>query len=67
MKQREFFTRNQVAKLFEIHPRSVYRWEREGKIKPSMYMSGRYPLYTLSDISKAITRKSKHSKTACNG
>lgn len=45
----KLFTRKDVARIFGIKPETIYFWERDGIIKPSMYVRNR-PRYTQEAV-----------------
>tara|TARA_R110000796_G_scaffold198433_2_gene314738 strand:+ start:2051 stop:2233 length:183 start_codon:yes stop_codon:yes gene_type:complete len=51
----EFLTREQVSELCHVSTTTVYRWDKEGKIKP--YGIGVKALYKRNDIMNLILGK----------
>lgn len=45
----QLFTRKEVAEIFRIKPRTVWKWEKKQIIAPCMYVNGK-PRYSLADI-----------------
>lgn len=52
-----YYTRKEAAEFFKINPHSMYKWEKDGIITPSIHVNGR-PRYTMEDIEKVCSEKS---------
>jgi predicted site-specific integrase-resolvase len=52
----ELFSRYEIAGIFKISVKTVYRYERRGIIKPSLYV-GRAPRYAVEELEKIATEK----------
>ena len=58
-KYKSYFTRAEVAKLFEVSPNTVSRWVRDGKI-PSVLTPGGRHRYPVEEIIHLV-RDLQHS------
>lgn len=47
----ELFSRKQVAEIFGIKPRTIWKWEKRKVITPALYVNGR-PRYSMEEIEK---------------
>jgi excisionase family DNA binding protein len=56
----EFFTRKQIAELFQIAIPTVLRWEKSGKLKALRLGSGSVR-YRVSDVEAFITNGAERS------
>jgi hypothetical protein len=54
----ETFTRKQTAKIFGVHPGSLKRWEKSGKLR-AIRITARSLRYDLRDIEAIISGGSK--------
>lgn len=43
----EYYTRNEVAKLLRVHPRTIERWLRDGSLKGNKLGSGKTSLWRI--------------------
>ena len=57
--QRQYLTRSEVARVFEVSPATVARWTREGKLPFILTLGGqrRYLVEQISDL----VRRSRES------
>ena len=52
-----FYTRQEVADMFGVKPRTLWHWEQKGWLMPAFHSGGYFPRYTLEDIEKAVQVK----------
>ena len=52
-----FFRINEFAKLIDVHPNTVRRWEHEGKLKPNHRTAGNQRVYSDKQVSDYLKRK----------
>jgi excisionase family DNA binding protein len=62
---RQYLTRSEVARLFEVSPATVARWTREGKL-PFILTLGGQRRYLLDQISDLV-RRSRESPASSFG
>ena len=48
------FTRSQAAEMLQVQSNTIYKWERDKKIKPSFHINGR-PRYTFEEIERVAS------------
>jgi len=51
--QSKELTRKELAFELKVEPDTVYRWEKEGKVKPARKQNGR-PRYILEEVKTAL-------------
>ena len=49
----KLYTVNQVAEMFSVHPNTIWRWVREGKLK-SIKLSNGKTRFSESELKKYI-------------
>lgn len=47
-------TVNTVAKMFNVHPDTIRRWEKKGLIQSVRHPLNRYRLFALNNIEKLL-------------
>ncbi|OGN20143.1 MAG: hypothetical protein A3I32_01950 [Candidatus Yanofskybacteria bacterium RIFCSPLOWO2_02_FULL_45_10] len=58
-----FFTKNEVAKYFRVHPRTVERWLKSGLLKGHKLGKGNTALWRIPDTEvEALLKKSRSKK-----
>lgn len=49
---KRYITIKQAAKILKVHPDTLRRWDRAGKLKTRRHKANKYRLYTAGDIRK---------------
>lgn len=49
---KDFVTIKEAAKLLNVHPITVRRWDKAGKLKAARHRMNNYRLYRLIEIKK---------------
>ena len=49
----QFYTVQDIAKMLQVHPESIRRWIREGKLK-SIHLGGKYIRISHEDLQAFI-------------
>lgn len=52
----ELFTRKETSSIFGVKHRTIWKWEKRGVIKPSLYVNGR-PRYSIEEIERVASLK----------
>ena len=55
----KYFTRNEVAKKFDVDPETVSRWRRKGKLKAYALNKRKY-LFSEEELEKFVKRNEKN-------
>lgn len=58
----KFLTRNEVAKYFRVHPRTIERWLKSGLLKGHKLGKGKTALWRIPDTEVEILLKKSQSK-----
>ena len=57
-----FLTRNEVAKYFRVHPRTIERWLKSGLLKGHKLGKGKTALWRIPDAEVEILLKKSLNK-----
>lgn len=54
----EFYTKEEAAKIFRVHPRTIERWLLDGSLKGYKLGNGKTSLWRISksEVNKFLTR-----------
>jgi predicted site-specific integrase-resolvase len=55
MSTKEFYSRKEAAQILGVKENTIYVWERQSKIVPSIYI-GAKPKYTPEDLSRVVRK-----------
>jgi len=51
-----FITVKQAAKILDVHPTTLRRWDKKGKLKAVRHRFNHYRLYKKNEVEKLISK-----------
>ncbi len=54
---KRYMTIHQAARMLKVHPDTLRRWDRAGKLATRRHKDNKYRLYTAGDLKKLIQQK----------
>jgi predicted site-specific integrase-resolvase len=53
---KELFTREEVARILQVVPKTVWKWQHQGRLKAERFEHGK-PLFTIEELEKFVTNE----------